>query len=138
MKIQHSLEIAAPPSRVWDHTIDVEALPDLTPTMTDVMLLDPGPLAIGSTVRIKQPAQRAKVWTVTEFEPNKRFTWTIKSAGTVMTASHNLIETPSGTTNTLTVDIEGRLAPLIGALIRRPIRKALAAENNGLKAAAET
>lgn len=137
MRIQHILDIAAPPSTVWELTIDVESLPDHTPTMTDVTLLDPSPLKVGSTVRIKQPAQRAKVWTVTELEPNKRFTWATKSAGTVMTASHNLLETPSGTTNTLTVDIEGRLAPLIGTLIRRPIRKALATENNGFKAAAE-
>lgn len=137
MRIQHSLDIAAPPSRVWELTIDVEALPNHTPTMTDVTLLDPTPLTVGSTVRIKQPAQRAKVWTITELEPNKRFTWTTKSAGTVMTATHNLIETPTGTTNTLTVDIEGRLPALLGALIRRPIRKALATENNGFKAAAE-
>jgi len=54
-----------------------------------------------------------------------------------MSASHDLVETPNGTTNTLTVDIDGRLAPLIGALLRRPIRKAIAIENRALKAAAE-
>lgn len=137
MNIQHRLDIAAPPSRVWDLTIDVEALPDHTPTMTEVTRLDTAPLTVGSTVRIKQPAQRSKIWTVTEFEPTKRFSWTTRSAGTTMSASHDLVETPNGTTNTLTVDIDGRLAPLIGALLRRPIRKAIAIENRALKAAAE-
>jgi len=137
VNIQHRLDIAAPPSRVWDLTIDVEALPDHTPTMTEVTRLDTAPLTVGSTVRIKQPAQRSKIWTVTEFEPTKRFSWTTRSAGTTMSASHDLVETPNGTTNTLTVDIDGRLAPLIGALLRRPIRKAIAIENRALKAAAE-
>lgn len=137
MKLRHSLDIDAPPSRVWEVTVDVEALPDHTPTMTDVTKLDPGPLTVGSTVRIKQPAQRSKVWTVTEFEPSKRFSWTTRSAGTTMTASHDLVETPNGTTNTLSVDIEGRLAALVGALVGRPIRRAMAIENSALKAAAE-
>jgi carbon monoxide dehydrogenase subunit G len=138
MNLQHSLHIDAPPTRVWEVTVDVEALPDHTPTMTDVTKLDPGPLTVGSTVRIKQPAQRSKVWTVTEFEPLKRFSWTTKSAGTTMTASHDLVETPNGTTNTLTVDIEGRLAPMVGALVGRPIRRAIAIENRALKTAAES
>lgn len=137
MKLQHQLDIAAPPSRVWELTIDVESLPDHTPSMTSVELLDPAPLAVGSTVRIKQPAQAAKVWTVTELVPDQRFSWTTRSAGVTMTASHLLVETPNGTSNTLTVDMEGRFAWVIGALIRRPIQKAIAAENHGFKAAAE-
>ena len=138
MNLRHSLHIDAPPTRVWEFTVDVEALPDHTRTMTDVTKLGPGPLTVGSTVRIKQPAQRSKVWTVTEFEPSKRFSWTTKSAGTTMTASHDLVETPNGTTNTLSVDLEGRLAPLVGALVGRPIRRAIAIENRALKTAAES
>lgn len=137
MRIQHSLDIAAPPSRVWEVTIDVEALPDLTPTMTDVELLDPAPLAVGSTVRIKQPAQRAKVWTITDLRPGERFSWATRSAGVAMTASHDLVKTSTGTTNTLTVDIDGRFARVVGALVRRPILKAITTENQALKAAAE-
>lgn len=137
MRIQHRLDIAAAPNRVWELTTNVEALPDCTPTMTEVVLLEPGPLEVGSTARIKQPAQRAKVWTVTELEPERRFTWTTRSLATTMTASHELTETPEGTANTLAVDIDGRLAPLIGALLQRPLLRAITMENHGIKAAAE-
>jgi uncharacterized membrane protein len=137
MRIQHSLEIAAPPSRVWELTIDVEALPDHTRTMTDVSRLDQAPLAIGSTVRIKQPAQRAKIWTITELDDNRRFSWVTRSTGTVMTASHDLVETPTGTTNTLTVDMDGPLGAVIGRLVGRQVQKAIATENQAFKTAAE-
>ena len=137
MRIQDTLDIAAPPERVWKITIDVEALPEHTPTMTSVTLLDPTPLALGSTVRIKQPAQRAKVWTVTEFEPDKQFSWSTRSTLIAMTARHDLVETPTGTRNTLTVELDGRFAPLVGALVRPAIRKAIATENRALKTVAE-
>jgi len=136
MRIEHSIEIDEPIERVWELTLDVEAWPEHTPSMTSVELLD-DPLLVGSRARIKQPAQREKVWTVTALVPRRRFAWTTKSMGTVMTASHRLAESASGTTNTLTIDIEGALAPVIGFLLRRPIRSALTQENEGFKAWAE-
>lgn len=138
MRIQHQIDIAAPPSRVWELTVDVEVLPDHTPTMTKVERLEQAPLAIGSTVRIKQPAQRAKIWTITEFDENSRFSWTTRSTGTIMTASHDLAETSTGTANTLTVDMNGPLGAVFGVLVRRQIQKVLATENNAFKMAAET
>lgn len=136
MRIEHSIEIDAPIERVWELTLDVEAWPEHSPSMTSVELLDDG-LLVGSRARVKQPARGAKVWTVTALVPRKRFTWTTKSMGTVMTASHHLAETADGTTNTLTIDIEGALAPVIGFLLRRPIRGAITKENEGFKAWAE-
>jgi uncharacterized protein YndB with AHSA1/START domain len=138
MRIQHHIDIDAPRSRVWELTVDVEALPDHTPTMTNVERLELAPLAIGSKVRIKQPAQRAKIWTITEFDGPSRFSWTTTSAGTTMTASHDLVETSTGTRNTLSVDMSGPLGAVFGALVRRQIKKALATENGAFKAAAET
>jgi carbon monoxide dehydrogenase subunit G len=138
MRIQHQIDIAASPSRVWELTVDVEALPDHTPTMTKVDRLEQAPLAIGSKVRIKQPAQRAKIWTITELDDNRRFSWTTRSTGTAMTASHDLAETSTGTTNTLTVEMNGPLGAVFGVLVRRQIQKALATENRAFKTAAET
>jgi uncharacterized membrane protein len=138
MRIEHSIDITAPIERVWDLTMDVEAWPGLTPTITRVERLDSGPLAVGSRARIKQPAQRAKVWTVTELEAGKCFAWATKAVGTKMTGGHALSQTEAGTTkNTLTVDIEGPLAPVVGRLLRRPILSAITEENQGFKRAAE-
>ena len=137
MHIEHTIDIAAPAERVWELTLDVEKWPELTPTITSVERLDNGPMAIGSQARIKQPAQSTKVWTVTTLEPRRRFAWSTRLMGNRMTGSHELIETSGGTTNRLTVDIEGPLAPVLGVLIRRPIQNAIKKENEGFKRAAE-
>ncbi|MHC4973100.1 MAG: SRPBCC family protein [Planctomycetota bacterium] len=137
MRIKHSIEIAAPVARVWKLTLDVEKWPDLTPTITRIEWLSEPPVRVGCQARIKQPGQRAKIWTVTEFEPERCFTWATRSLGLTMTGSHRLAASDAGTTNLLSIDLEGPLAPLVGALFRRPILKAIATENEGFKAAAE-
>lgn len=137
MRIEHTTEIAAPVSTVWELTLDVESLPEITPTITEVERLDDGPIGVGSATRLKQPGQRPRVWTVTELEPEHRFAWSTRVLGTEMTGAHVLSVSESGTKNTLTVDIDGPLAPIVGALVRRPILKAIATENQGFKEAAE-
>ncbi len=137
MRLEHTIDINAPIDRVWDLTLDVEALPNLTSTMTSVERLDDGPLAVGSKARVKQPAQGVKIWTVTALEPRKHFAWTTRAMGTRMTGGHHLQQNVDGTTNTLTIDIEGPLAPVVGFLLRRPIQNAIKTENQGFKTAAE-
>ncbi len=137
MRIQHSIDIDAPTERVWALTIDVETWPTLTPTITSVERLDAGAMAVGSQARIKQPAQGAKIWTVTRLEPGRHFEWVTRLMGTTMTGRHELSPRDTGTRNTLTVDIEGLLAPVLGLLLRAPIYNAIAKENEGFKRAAE-
>lgn len=137
MRIEHTIDIAAPAERVWDLTLDVERWPQLTPTITSVERLDAGPMAVGSQARIKQPAQGTKVWTVTTLEPRRLFAWSTSLLGNRLTGGHHLSESPAGTRNTLTVDVEGPLAPVLGFLLRRPIHNAIKKENEGFKRAAE-
>ena len=138
MKIQHEIEITAPPERVWELTVDVGGWPAITPTMTKVERLGGGPIAPGSSARVKQPGQRARVWTVSTVEPNECFAWHARVFGTTMTGTHTLIPSASGTTNILTLDLAGPLAAVVGTLVGRAIRKSLATENAGFKAAAES
>ncbi|MEE8106238.1 MAG: SRPBCC family protein [Planctomycetota bacterium] len=137
MRVENRIEIAAPIARVWELTLDAEAWPAFTPTITSIEWLSEPPVKVGSTARIKQAAQPDRVWTVTALETESCFAWATRAMGVTMTGSHHLAASETGTTNTLTVDIEGLLAPLIGLLLRRPIRNAIAAENAGFKAAAE-
>ena len=137
MRIEHTIDIAAPAERVWALTVDVESWPDLSPTMTAVERIDDGALRVGSTARVKQPGQRAKVWTVTAVEPGRRFAWRSRVLGTDMTATHTLHPTNDGTANTLTIDMAGRGSGLVGRVIGGQIHKALATENAGFKRAAE-
>lgn len=138
MRIENVIDIDAAAEHLWELTLDVESWPQHTPTMTSVERLDHRPMAVGSAVRIKQPAHRERVWTVSELEPGHRFAWSARALGTTMTAAHTLVPTPSGTTQTLSVDIDGRFSRLVGALVARPIARAIAAENLGFKAAAES
>ncbi|GMU41050.1 MAG: hypothetical protein AMXMBFR23_19160 [Chloroflexota bacterium] len=137
MRIEHSIEIAAPVERVWDLTMDVESWPQHTPTITSVRRLEDGPMRIGATARIKQPAQSERTWTVTVLEPQRRFAWATKAMGMTMTGGHDLQATANGMRNTLSVEIEGALAPVLGPLLRRTMLKAIATENEGFKRAAE-
>lgn len=137
MKIENTILIDAPVRDIWNLTIDVEALPELTPTMTKVSRIGHEPIGVGSEVSIKQPGQPERVWTVIELEPDRSFVWSTKAMGMTMTASHQLADAEVGTSNTLTIEVTGALSPVVGPLLRRPLRKALATENQGFKAAAE-
>jgi uncharacterized protein YndB with AHSA1/START domain len=132
------LEIAAPTNRVWELTVDVERWPAISPaTMTSVTRMESGAFGVGSRARIKQPGQRARVWTVSEFRPDQCFAWSTSSRGLAITARHELVDSAGGTRNILVVEMSGALAGLMGALAGRTIRRAIAAENAGFKAAAE-
>lgn len=129
--------IAAPVEAVWALTEDVERWPDITPTMTAVERLDDGPLAVGSRARISQPRQRARVWTVTRFEPGRVFAWTTTAMGTHMEGSHQLEATEAGCVNRLVLELSGPTAGVVGRLLRRPLLEAITTENEGFKRAAE-
>jgi uncharacterized membrane protein len=137
MLFENTIDIDAPVDRVWALTFNVESWPAITPTVTTVERLDNGPLRPASTARVKQPGQRARVWTVTAVEPDRRFDWQTRLVGTVMTGRHTLTANGTGTTNTLELDMTGPASGLLGRLVGRQIAKALATENAGFKRAAE-
>lgn len=140
MRIEHELVIKAPIERVWELTIGIESWPGITPTtITSVQRLDDGPLQTGSRTRLKQPGQRATIWTVTVVEPPHTFAWQARTLGVTMTATHTLTSSgPGTTTNRLAIDIDGPLALVLGGMFRRKIRQVLATENESFKATAES
>ena len=137
MLIEHELTIEAPATVVWSLTEDVEGWPSLTPTVTHVERLDDGPLRVGSRARVKQPAQRPTVWTVTRLEPGERFEWEAKVMGVHMVGRHQIEAHGPACTNNLQIEMTGRGAGLMGRLVGKRIRQAIATENEGFKRAAE-
>ena len=138
MRLNHSLEISAPIETVWALTEDVERWPELSPTtMTSVERLDTGPLRTGSSARIKQPAQRATVWTVTHATAPTSFSWSTKVGPITMTAIHTLEPTATGCRNTLVVETKGLGSPLLRLIAARKIRQTIETENLCFKRAAE-
>jgi uncharacterized membrane protein len=139
MKWQRSVEIAAPARSVWNTWVDVERWPEWTTSVTRSTVLDPGPLHVGSRVRVQQPRLPTVVWRVDELEQDQSFVWSSRSAGVTTIASHRI--TPSGgdrVTALLTLDQSGWLAPVIGFLAGRLTRRYLDMEATGLKSRSES
>lgn len=133
---EHSTVINAPSSLLWRLTTEVEKWPAFMPTVQQVTLLQPGPLQVGSSARIKQPGQSAAVWTVTRLAAETEFTWETRRMGLRMIGSHLLAPAGEGTRNTLSVEVTGAGAGLFavffGGLIARVIRQ----ENEAFQRAA--
>jgi uncharacterized membrane protein len=138
MILTNTIDIAAPIERVWSLTEDIEQWPTITPTMTTIVRLDNGPLKVGSTARVKQPRQRARVWTVTRFDPNETFAWQSRILGMPVVGTHSMASRGDGSTaNTLTLEMSGVMSRLTGRILASTLRQALATENAGFKQHAE-
>lgn len=133
MRVERTAAVAAPPEVVWDALIDVERWPTWTRSMRRVTRLDDGPLAVGSRVRIKQPRLVPVVWTVTELEPGRSFTWEAEAPGVRSVASHEVRPMGAGTSELrLVLDQSGPLSPAVSALYGRMTKRYVRMEAEGL------
>ena len=125
--------MAAPADAVWAALMDVESWPTWTRSMQKVTLLDRGPLAVGSKVRIKQPRFMPVVWRVTELDPGRAFIWTSSTPGQTAVASHAVRPMGAGTSEvTLTFDQSGALSPFLGVMFGGITRRYVRMEAEGL------
>jgi uncharacterized membrane protein len=129
--------IDAPADVVWRLSTDVTDWPTYMPTMRSVERLDEGPLRIGSRARIKQPGQPTAVWEVTSLEASRAFSWRSGRRGLALTGTHRVVPEGSGSRNTLTIEMSGPLAPVVGLLLGPLMRRVLRTENACFKARAE-
>lgn len=137
MRYETSVRIAAPARSVWDVLIDVERWPEWTESMSTVKRLEDGPFGVGGTARITQPKMRPALWTVTECDPGRSFTWASTSPGVRVVAGHQLEEQDGVTTATLSVQMSGVLAGLAGVLVGSRVRGYVQMEAAGLRARSE-
>ena len=130
--------VHAPAARVWKLLIDVEKWPRWTESMQEIQRLEDAPLTVGSRSRVTQPRRRPLVWTVTDLEPTRTFTWVARQPGLSFEAVHRIDETGEGVRTTLEFLVTGPLAWLANLLAGSRIRSSLEMESAGLKRAAET
>jgi carbon monoxide dehydrogenase subunit G len=136
--IERTIEIKAPPERVWQVMKDVERWPEWTESMKSVERLDSGDFSVGSKAKLKiRRSPNANVWTVTELTPNRSFTWETNSGGVKGVAAHVIEPNASGSKVTLTVDLSGIVATLLGWVIGPESRKNVNMEAEGLKRRSE-
>jgi uncharacterized protein YndB with AHSA1/START domain len=128
-----TVTIAAPPADVWAVLVDVEAWPTWTASMRSIRRLADGPLAVGSTVEIRQPGFPKARWEVTDLRDGQGFTWENRSPGVHSIGHHELEAHDGGTVVTLRLTQTGPLAGVLGALTGRRTRRFVDVEADGLR-----
>src|SRR6187455_1376317 len=68
-----TVDIAAPPARVWEVMSDVERWHEWTPSVTSITRGDNAPVGVGTKLTIRQPKFPPAFWKVTRVEPGRGF-----------------------------------------------------------------
>ena len=129
-----SIQIPAPPARVWDVMSDIDRWHEWTPSITSIRRLGGAPFAVGTRVMIRQPKLPPALWKVIEIEPGRRFTWLSTAPGLRVFGHHGVEPDDGGCLATLGIDIEGPLGGMWGRLSRAITERYIAMEAQGLSA----
>ena len=136
--VERTIQINAPPERVWSVMKDVERWPEWTESMKSVERLDTGEFGLGTKAKLKiRRSPNANVWKVTELTPDRSFTWETNSGGVKGVAAHVIEPAGDASKVTLTVDLSGPVATLFGWFIAGPSRDNVRMEAEGLKRRSE-
>lgn len=133
-----SIDIAAPPDRVWSVVRDVERWHEWTASITSIERLDDGPLRMGSRATVRQPKLPKNTFRVTALEEGRGFSWESKSPGVRGIGHHWIEPTPNGCRVTLGVDFRGPLAWLVSRLYGTLTQRYIEMEAAGLKRRCES
>jgi uncharacterized membrane protein len=128
-----SIDIAAPPDRVWPIMRDVERWHEWTASITGIERLDDGPLRVGSRATVRQPKLPTNVFQVTALEDGRGFSWESRSPGLRGIGHHWIEPTSTGCRVTLGVDFRGPLAWLVSRLYGKLTQRYIEIEAAGLK-----
>jgi hypothetical protein len=131
-----TVDIAAPPDRVWTVMRSVEKWHEWTASVTSIRLLDSGPLRPGSRALVRQPRFPPARWTVTEVGA-RHFIWINRAPGLLVTARHSVEPAGNGSRATLSLNYEGIIGRLLARMTRRITERYLRMEGTGLKRRSE-
>ena len=139
MEFTVSIDIHASAEKIWSELIDVERWPEWTPSMLQIDRLDDHQFGKSSQARVKQPKLMPMIWTVTDFDPGRSFTWTAEGRGITSIGEHRLSPSDGQTvTVTLAIHQTGPLAPIVALFTSGITRRYLSMEAHGLKQRCET
>jgi ligand-binding SRPBCC domain-containing protein len=117
----------------WSVLADVRGWPELTPSIDWIEASGADAVVVGNRFVVKQPRLRRAVWTVTQVDEGRSFTWVSKSGGITTWGGHALAEENGGVKLTLSVHQSGVLAGLVGLLAGSMTCRYLDLEANGIK-----
>lgn len=128
-----AVEVNASAETVFGVYCDVERWPQWTASMTEVRRLDPGPLAVGTRVLVRQPRLPAREWFVTDLVPGRSFTWESRRSGLRTVARHRVTAGSDRCRVTAELEHSGPWALIAGLMTGRLTRRYLSWETAGLK-----
>jgi carbon monoxide dehydrogenase subunit G len=128
-----TIDIAAPPERVWAVMSDIDRWPEMTASMTSVTRTSPGRLGVGSTARVKQPKLAPADFVITSWQPGRGFEWVTRNALVTARAGHDIEPAPDGTRVTLSVEFSGPLGGLVAWLYGNLTARYIRMEAEGLR-----
>ena len=139
MRFEKTIDIDAPPQRVWDVLSDLHAWPQRIDSVESIELLTPAPITAGSRVRLKQPKLPEGTWDVTAWDAPSFFEWTQKTGGLTNVAGHRVEALGPGRARlTLTLEMRGLLIPIVGLFYRKLTSAYMDLEAEGMRRAAES
>lgn len=133
MRYEAAVKVRASVEEVWAVLTDVERWPEWTRSIQRVECLEDGPFGLGSTVRIKQPRLPAAIWRVTEFDPQRWFSWTARGGGVTSVADHRLAPGNGEVAVTVGIRQSGPLAPVLKVFYSGLVRDYVQMEAQGLR-----
>lgn len=133
-----TIEIQAPADRTWAALRDIEHWCDWTPSVIAIRLLDSGPIPVGTRAMVRQPKLLPAIWTITNFEEGRGFTWITRGPGLRVTARHSVERAANHSRVMLSLDFSGPLGSLFARLTRDLNARYLDLEARGLKKYAES
>jgi uncharacterized membrane protein len=137
-KFDISIDISAPPQRVWAVTTEVERWPEWTASVLSVQRLDRGPFKVGSRARIRQPGFLPATWEVTDLVEGRSFAWVTRTPGMRAEGHHRVEPIPGGSRATLSMTYDGLLGGVVATLMARTTERFLSLEAVGLKKRSES
>ena len=137
MRFEETIDIAASPGIVWAVMSDLPKWPEWTETVKSLAWVSGNALAVGATARVALEGAPTDVWTVTEVQDGRSFTWELRSRGVHTVAGHEIEPRNGGSHVTLWIEQTGFVATLLRLYIARVSKRNLPIESAGLKRAAE-
>ncbi len=115
MKFSSSVEIDAPPEKVWALVNELEEWPQWIPSIKKIEKLSEGPLGIGSQIRVtaKSIMTVKLLMAITEFAPGRQAVMQGRVLGTEMTRYYTFEPVNQRTRLTAGGEVSGLLAFLV-------------------------
>lgn len=139
MRFEKTIDIDAPPQRVWEVLTGFERWPQRIETVEHVKILTAAPIDIGTRVELKQPRLPDGIWEINAWDGPRYFEWTQRQTGVTSVAGHRVDALGEFRSHlTLTLDMRGLLVPLMGLFYKNLTVDYMTRETEGIKRAAES